>query len=359
MRPRTALAAGAAAAACAAAAATLWYRRRRRRWSLWRATAARYPRELLCDPRITRALAPYPSAATAAALSGATGLPALKVRKFSAGARDGRCARPWHAAPAGGDAPRPVGRKCKASHYYFLLHKPVGLVTQRDDASTSPYATHAMLRSPFRFLSRFRRTYLPTVFDALPPGYPHCSPVGRLDKATSGLLLFTDDGALSTRLLRPSAAKAVTKAYIVDVTPPPDAAALASLRAPLEDTTLRSRETVFTAPAVVRALTPTRIRVTIAEGRHHQVRRLCARAGLAVDALHRERLGPLDLAGVAVGDARPLTDAEVAACLSLVGLAAKRGPPRPIPVPAAAPDLRRGDLEAALADLAARRAPDG
>ena len=343
--------AAASAIAATATAVLLYCHHRRRRWRRWRELAAAHPRELMCDPRVVKALVPYPSAETSRLLSELTRWPSLKIRKFSAGARDGRCARPWHA----GDA-KSVGKKCKARHYYFLLHKPLGVVTQRDDASTRAYRDHAAETSRWRVFRR--RAFLPTVFDGLPAGFPHVSPVGRLDKETSGLLLFTDDGALSTRLLRPRPDKGVSKTYVLDVAGVAGEAQLLSLAEPLEDVTKHSRETVFTKPAAVdvvgRRGAEATVRVTIAEGRHHQIRRLAARAGLTVAALHRERLGPLDLAGLPPGAARPLTAAEVDDCLGLVGLREKRGPPRPIPVPDAAPDLAAGDLAAVFADLERR-----
>ena len=96
-----------------------------------------------------------------------------------------------------------------------------------------------------------------------------------------------------------------------------------------------------------------RVEVVISEGRHHQVRRLAARAGFEVEALHRKAMGTLCLDDLPVGEARPLTPDEVATLLRLHGLAQKRGPPRPLPV-AAAPELTRAAVEAAIDDLARR-----
>ena len=341
MRPTTA----ACAALATAAALWRWLRRRRRR-----ELARRYAYELLGDPRVRRSLDPYPSSTTVAALAALTGVAAAKVRKFSAGARDGACARPWHAD----GAPRAGGRtKRKASHYYFVLHKPLGVVTQRDDASTKTYVPR-----PGRNDKRWRpwrRQYVPTVYDGLPDGFPPVPSVGRLDKETSGLLLFTDDGALTTRLLRPGSG--CDKTYVLDVTGVISDAALASLSEPLEDLTKHTREKVRTAPARVTVVSRSdegaRVEVVISEGRHHQVRRLAARAGFEVEALHRKAMGTLCLDDLPVGEARPLTPDEVATLLRLHGLAQKRGPPRPLPV-AAAPELTRTAVEAAIDDLARR-----
>ena len=134
-------------------------------------------------------------------------------------------------------------------------------------------------------------------------------------------------------------------------------AALASLSEPLDDVTKHTREKVRTAPARVKVVSRSdegaRVEVVISEGRHHQVRRLAARAGFAVEALHRKAMGPLRLDDLPVGAARPLTPDEVQTLLSNCGLEKKRGPPRPLPV-AAAPELTRAAVEAAIDDLVRR-----
>ena len=327
--PTLARAALAAALAATAAAIVARWRRRRR----WLAAARRYPQELLTDAHIQRSLVPYPSAATATTLARLTGLATRKVRKTARGARAGRCARPWNGEAS---ATSRRGSFAKRRHYYFMFHKPLGCVTQRD---ASGRAT--------------------TVFDLLPDGFPELGPVGRLDKDTTGLLLFTDDGAVSKRLI---SAGTTTKAYVLDVAGVPAGVAgeraLLSLAEPLDDVTLHTRERVRTAPAEVsiearRAATAT-LAVVIAEGRNRQVRRLAERAGLSVTALHRDRVGPLELGDLPVGAARPLARTEVDALLRAAGLAGERGPPRDLPV-AAAPELRAADVDAALEDLAKRR----
>lgn len=343
-----------AATACAAlatAAVLFWLRRARRR----RALARLHAYELLGSPRVCRSLDPYPSTRTVAALAALTGVAAAKIRKFSAGARDGACARPWH----GDGAPRAGGRtKRKASHYYFVLHKPLGVVTQRDDASTKTYVPRPPRTAARRWRPR-RRQYVATVYDGLPIGFPPVPAVGRLDRATSGLLLFTDDGSLIARLLRPGIGCA--KTYVLDVTGVAAGAAgdsaLASLSEPLDDLTKHTKEKVRTAPARVRVLSRggggARVEVVISEGRHHQVRRLAARAGFGVEALHRKAMGALCIDDLPVGAVRCLTPLEVETLLHACGLEKKRGPPRKLPV-AAAPELTRADVEAALDDLVRR-----
>lgn len=132
-------------------------------------------------------------------------------------------------------------------------------------------------------------------------------PVGRLDIDSEGLLLLTDDGAATHQLLHPS--HEVEKEYEVAVTGDLDRA-LSVLTGLLE---LDGRPL---APARVDILRRDGqgglLSVTIHEGRNHQVRRMCALAGLEVKALKRVREGPLTLGDLPVGKWRRLTKGEVA-----------------------------------------------
>jgi 16S rRNA pseudouridine516 synthase len=132
------------------------------------------------------------------------------------------------------------------------------------------------------------------VYDLLPPRWrrrePALSTIGRLDKDTSGLLLFTDDGALLHRVISPR--NHVAKRYLVTLDRPlrGDEGALFASGALLlegEDKPL--------LPATLEPLSPTRAWLTVTEGRYHQVRRMFAAAGNHVAALHRDRVGALEL----------------------------------------------------------------
>ncbi|WP_130868319.1 pseudouridine synthase [Intestinimonas massiliensis (ex Afouda et al. 2020)] len=131
-------------------------------------------------------------------------------------------------------------------------------------------------------------------------------PVGRLDLDSEGLLILTDDGALTQNLLHPS--HEVQKEYHVwvegDV-----AAALPVLRGPL------SLDGVPLHPARVEVLGPGQLSVTIHEGRNRQVRRMCAAAGLKVRRLRRVREGSLTLGNLKVGCWRHLTEDELSQLL--------------------------------------------
>lgn len=151
------------------------------------------------------------------------------------------------------------------------------------------------------------------VYDVLPDRWrrrdPAISTIGRLDKATTGLLLLTDDGALLHRVISPK--RHVAKVYRATLARPlqgheADLFASGALVLEGEDKPLK--------PAVLEVVSPTVARLTVTEGRYHQVRRMFAAAGNHVEALHRERLGGLALpADLAPGEWRLATAGEVAA----------------------------------------------
>ncbi|RYF91405.1 MAG: pseudouridine synthase [Caulobacteraceae bacterium] len=151
------------------------------------------------------------------------------------------------------------------------------------------------------------------VYDLLPQRWkarePAISTVGRLDKDTSGLLLLTDDGDLLHRIISPRAN--VAKRYLVTLARPMEGSEGATFAA---GTLLLEGEDKPLAPAELEVLSPTTAHLTIHEGRYHQVRRMFAAVGNHVEALHRDRVGGLDLPDdLAPGAFRMLDDAGVAA----------------------------------------------
>ena len=149
------------------------------------------------------------------------------------------------------------------------------------------------------------------VFDLLPARYrsrnPALSTVGRLDRDTSGLLLFTDDGGLLHRIISPKSQ--VTKAYEAELAEDlrgDEAATFAT------GTLLLESEVTPLAPAVLHVLAPRRARLTVTEGRYHQIRRMFAAVGNHVVSLARVAIGELEPGDLAVGDWRPLDDADIA-----------------------------------------------
>ena len=146
------------------------------------------------------------------------------------------------------------------------------------------------------------------VYDLLPPRFrlrsPLLSPVGRLDRETSGLLLFTDDGALLHRIVSPKSR--LDKEYEVTLAQDlrgDEATQFASgtLMLELDDKPL--------LPAELSVLGPRQARLVLHEGRYHQARRMFAAVGNHVAALHRSRIGGLDLGQLPEGQWR-LLDAD-------------------------------------------------
>ena len=147
------------------------------------------------------------------------------------------------------------------------------------------------------------------VYELLPPRFlkrdPKLSSIGRLDAETTGLLLFTDDGALLHRLISPKSS--IEKVY---------EARLARSLEGHETALFASGELVLRGedkpclPAQLEVTGERTARLTLTEGRYHQVRRMFAAAGNHVEALRRIRFGPLELGGLAEGEWRLLTDAE-------------------------------------------------
>jgi 16S rRNA pseudouridine516 synthase len=170
----------------------------------------------------------------------------------------------------------------------LILHKPLGVVCSHREAGRSVYELF-----PERWRARA----------------PALSTIGRLDADTSGLLLLTDDGALLHRIISPK--KATPKVYLATLARPltgEEGALFASGALMLEG------ETKPLAPAALEPLSDTTARLTITEGRYHQVRRMFAAAGNHVAALHREAIGALQLpADLAPGDWRIATPEEITA----------------------------------------------
>ena len=174
-----------------------------------------------------------------------------------------------------------AGRRIVASrqYYYIMLHKPRGYVSTMSDEMGRKCVAELVKDIPARVY-----------------------PVGRLDRDSEGLLLMTDDGALTHALLHPS--HEVEKEYRVWVEGDVDAA-LPVLRGPMELDGYALR------PARVTPAGEGVLSVVIHEGRNRQVRRMCAAAGLRVRRLQRVREGELCLGALPVGAWRHLTGEEL------------------------------------------------
>ena len=147
------------------------------------------------------------------------------------------------------------------------------------------------------------------VYDLLPDRFrmrkPVLSTIGRLDKETSGALLFTDDGTFLHKVISPKSE--VPKVYEADLDRPlkgNEAALFASGGMMLEN------EQKPLKPAELEILDDTRVRLTLHEGRYHQVRRMFAATGNHVNALTRIRIGGLGLEGLGEGEWKLLGEDE-------------------------------------------------
>jgi 23S rRNA pseudouridine2605 synthase len=162
---------------------------------------------------------------------------------------------------------------------YVLLHKPAGVVTTAHDPHGRPTVVE-LVEHDSRVV-----------------------PVGRLDADTTGVLLLTNDGELAHRLAHPR--YEVEKVYEAEVDGEPTDEALANLAAGVELDDGR------TAPAHVRRLGPSRVELSIHEGRKHQVKRMLEAVGHPVTGLHRSRYAGLTLDRLGPGEWRELTPEEV------------------------------------------------
>jgi 23S rRNA pseudouridine2605 synthase len=163
---------------------------------------------------------------------------------------------------------------------YVLLHKPAATVTTARDPQGRPTVVELVEEVPERVV-----------------------PVGRLDADTTGALLLTNDGPLAHRLAHPR--YGVEKVYEVEVEGEPDDEALQHLAEGVD------LEDGRTAPAGVRRLGPSKLELTLHEGRKHQVKRMCEAVGHPALRLHRSRYAGLTVEGLEPGRWRELDPTEV------------------------------------------------
>jgi 16S rRNA pseudouridine516 synthase len=164
-----------------------------------------------------------------------------------------------------------------------------------------------MLHKPPGVVSAARDTRDRTVIDVVPTNLRlrDLSPVGRLDKDATGLLLLTNDGALLHRLTHPKRHVPRTYALTWEGLLPADAVQRVAAGIALEDGTMcMPAELVITAPNAGT--------MTVHQGMYHQVKRMIVALGGVVTTLHRTQYGPLSLGELAVGATRALTPEELA-----------------------------------------------
>lgn len=172
----------------------------------------------------------------------------------------------------------------------IMMHKPIGYVCSTKDVP-------------------------PLVYELLPPRFlartPVMATVGRLDRDTSGLLLLTDDGKLNHQLTSPRSH--VTKTYVAQLAEPLRGDEIAMFAS---GTMMLDSEKEPLAPATLEPIENRLVRVTLHEGRYHQVRRMFAATGNHVEQLQRVAIGGLALADLEPGQWRVLNDGERAVLLA-------------------------------------------
>ncbi len=187
----------------------------------------------------------------------------------------------------------------RAEKRYIMLNKPRGYVTSMADEKGRKIAA-----------------------DLLTGVKERVYPVGRLDRNSEGLLIFTNDGELANDIMHPS--RHVAKTYRVTIDGKVNEEQISRLMAGVE-----IEEGVVTLPCTVEVLVeePTRsvLRFTIKEGRNRQIRRMCEAVGLTVGRLRRTSVGGVKLGMLKVGEYRDLTKEELRALRTAVGKGAKQG----------------------------------
>lgn len=174
------------------------------------------------------------------------------------------------------------GEPIRRGAVVLMMNKPTGFVTSTEDPRDR------------------------TVMELLPEEYRRLGlvPVGRLDKDTEGLLLFTNDGALAHRLISPR--HEVWKVYEAGHEGEAGEADIAAFR---EGVVLR--DGTACRPAKLEPLGPGRSRVAVCEGKYHQVRRMLAARGMPVTSLKRVAEGGLSLGNLPIGTCRELAEEEI------------------------------------------------
>ncbi len=194
------------------------------------------------------------------------------------------------------DRIRHHGRDLKfAPHRYYLLHKPRGYTCSNDDEHADKLAIELVPVRPDE----------------------HLFSVGRLDRDSEGLLLFTNDGDLAHRLTHPR--YEIDKTYVVDVRGKPTPEDLQQMCRGIQDDgdLLIAKSARLLRWDGRRA----RLEIVVAEGKKHEIRRLCRRIGHFVKVLRRTRLGPLELGEYKPELCRELTAEELQRLRRATGLA--------------------------------------
>ncbi len=178
-------------------------------------------------------------------------------------------------------------KKLQGSYKYYIYNKPVGVVSHNPQLGEKSAVNDANL----------------------PPDF---APVGRLDKASSGLMLLTNDGRIVDKLLNPKFTH--DKEYFVKLDKPIKNFHIKIMQNGVDI------EGYKTLPAEVMRITDKEIAIVLTEGKKHQIRRMCAALGYQVTSLKRVRIMNLELGGLSNSEARELTDTEITTLLKSIGM---------------------------------------
>ncbi len=198
---------------------------------------------------------------------------------------------------------------------YYVMNKPVGVETTNVTRDQGDRRNRGDRSKAFKtsVTSVTSATSVPSVRDLLPPQLKgRIFPIGRLDKDSSGLLLFTNDGVLAYRLTHPKFDHDKEYDVILD--------------RPVSPMVCRNIEEGFemdgsrTKPLKVKKIAPTRVRIVLTEGKNRQIRRMCQHFGYTVKSLKRIRILTLNDERLKPGALRALLEAEKVALLHAVGL---------------------------------------
>lgn len=170
-------------------------------------------------------------------------------------------------------------------HRYFAYNKPRGVITH------SPDEDERDIRQSIPLVGVF--------------------PIGRLDKDSSGLIILTDDGRVTDKLLNPEYSHEKEYFVITKEELPENFVAKMEKGVNIEG--------YVTKPAKVRVLSPKRFTITLTEGKKHQIRRMCAALGLAIASLERTRIMNIRLSGLKEGQHRPILGQELVTFLKSLG----------------------------------------
>lgn len=168
---------------------------------------------------------------------------------------------------------------------YFAYNKPRGVITH------SPEEGETDIRQSLPLVGVF--------------------PVGRLDKDSNGLIIITDDGRITDKLLNPDFAH--EKEYVVSTREELPESFKAKMEAGV------NIEGYITKPAIVKVLSPKKFSIILTEGKKHQIRRMVAFFGLATSSLERVRIMNVRLSGLKQGEYRPILGQELATFLKSLG----------------------------------------